>query len=308
MLASLTRPPIARTYAGVFYFTLMTTKDFKEVLNRLVGTSNVLSNNVLFIDFCGGSHGKAQFLSQLFYWQSRATRKDGFFFKTYEDWHKEIRLPKHSISRYANSFKESGFLKTKTLKANGFPTVHYQLDTDRLIALLVAFCNDGLEQFATNDSDNLQQSTDSDNLQQSTNIDYHTIQTENTKQTPNGEHPFSKIAGLEQRIGSKQYALLEKLSPENIEALRLMWHDGRAGMLFDWLEYKRTQKPYRTVAGITATVNTLKDYTPNEIREALQTSIRNEYAGLFPKKEQQPKAKKETTIFNLPGQQRRRID
>lgn len=277
------------------------------MLNRLVGTSNVLSNNVLFIDFCDGSHGKAQFLSQLFYWQSRTTRKDGFFFKTYNEWHKEIRLPKHSVSRYANSFKESGFLKTKTLKANGFPTVHYQLDSDKLIALLVTFCNQGLEQIATNDSDNLQHSTDSDNLQHSTNREYQRTQTENTEQPPNGEHPFSKIPGLDERIGQKQYELLRKISPENLEAMRGMFHDGRVEMLWRWLEHKKTKGAYKAVNGITETVNMLKEYTPDELRVSLSEAIIGNYAGWFPKKEQQPKP--EAPIRTLPlGQRRRTID
>lgn len=268
----------------------MTTKDFKEVLSRLVGTSNVLSNNVLFIDFCEGSHGKAQFLSQLFYWQTRTTRKDGFFFKTYDEWYKEIRLPKHSVARYANSFKKSGFLKTKTQKANGFPTVHYQLDVEKLIALLVAFCNNGLEQIATIDSDNLQLSKDSDNLQLSTNIEYHRIQTKNTKQTPNGEKDlFSKVIGLKEKIGEQHYKLINQLCSSDIKAyetLRGLFLDGRFELFTDWLEYKKARRNehYKTTKGLKAVVNMFSNYTPLEMKEAVERALVANSQGLFPKR------------------------
>lgn len=132
-------------------------------------------------------HSKAQFLSQLFYWQGKTKSKDGFFYKTYKDWHDEIRVPKHSISRYAAEFEKAGLLTTKVAKVNGAPTLHYKLNTDKLTDLLVAFCNDGKLQIVTLESDNLQLSEESDNLQPSINRDYHRLQTDIYE--PNGSPP-----------------------------------------------------------------------------------------------------------------------
>jgi uncharacterized phage protein (TIGR02220 family) len=201
----------------------MTIKDFKAVLSRLIGNANVLSNNVLFIDYCGGNHSKAQFMSQLFYWQSKVTRKDGYFFKTYEEWNNEIRVPKHSLLRYSKEFKELGLLETKTKKANGFPTVHYKLDVDLLVESLVTFCNNGSSQFATNDSDNLQLTKDSDNLQLTSNRDYQRLQTDIVGQDPTSPIPFSEIINyLNEKIGTN-YKASTKATKTKINA---RWQEG----------------------------------------------------------------------------------
>lgn len=119
-------------------------KQIKTILSRLIGNENVLSNNVLFIDFTG-SHEKAQLLSQMYYWSSRTKRKDGFFCKSYQEWFNEIRLKEHSVRRYVKQFKELGFLETKVCKFNGIPKLHYKINQDKLIEKLLTFC----------DSDNL---------------------------------------------------------------------------------------------------------------------------------------------------------
>lgn len=114
-------------------------KGIKKLLGHLIGSDNILSNNILFIDFTG-SHEKGQFLSQLYYWSSRTKRKDGFFAKTYDEWYSEIRIKKHSLRRYAKEFKEQGFLEIEFWKFNGVPTLHYRLNTDKLNEALITFC------------------------------------------------------------------------------------------------------------------------------------------------------------------------
>lgn len=106
----------------------------KELLSRLIGQQNTLTVNVLFIDFTG-SHQKALFLSQLFYWCS----KKEWIAKTREEWFNEIRISEISIRRFTKEFEEKGFLKTKVKKFNGNPTKHYSLDFDVLIEQLTQF-------------------------------------------------------------------------------------------------------------------------------------------------------------------------
>ena len=152
----------------------------KKILSKLVGNANILSNNVLLIDFTG-SHEKGQFLSQLFYWSSRTKMEDGFFAKSYTDWFEEVRIKEHSIRRFAKEFKEAGWLETKVKKFKNVPTLHYKLDQDKLISALVTFCDhDNLRPShgARVEPDNLQGSREPDNLQGSINIDLHRLQTE----------------------------------------------------------------------------------------------------------------------------------
>lgn len=152
----------------------------KGLLSRLIGNKNILSNNVLFIDYVGGNHSKAQFLSQLFYWTGKSKRNDGFFAKTYEEWYEEIRVKQKSIQRYSAEFQAKGFLETKVLKFNGYPTVHYKLDMDNLTNSLWSFCQNPSGQFDQNDMDTVTNSKDMDNLTRNSNRDYHKLRTETT--------------------------------------------------------------------------------------------------------------------------------
>ena len=113
--------------------------NIKNILSRLIGSENVLSNNILFIDFTG-SHEKAQFLSQLFYWSSRTKNPDGWFAKKYSEWFSEIRIKEHSLRRFTKEFVNQGFIETKFKKWNNVPTLHYKLDQDLLIQALSDFC------------------------------------------------------------------------------------------------------------------------------------------------------------------------
>jgi len=143
--------------------------DLKVVLDRLVGNANIISNNVLFIDFTG-SHEKAQLLTQMWYWAGRTKDKDGWFYKTYKEWHEETRIPEHSVRRFVKVFCDQGFLFVKFKKVGKAPVLHYRLDKDILIGLLVTFCQaDTVRPLhgATLDPDNLQPSIEANNLQPS---------------------------------------------------------------------------------------------------------------------------------------------
>jgi uncharacterized phage protein (TIGR02220 family) len=160
--------------------------DLKAILDRLIGSGNTLSNNILFIDFTG-SHEKAQLLSQMWYWAGKTKDKGGWFYKSYAEWHEEIRVPEHSVRRYVKLFCSHGFLETKFKKVNGTPTIHYRLDKDLLIQKLAAFCEgDNLRplQIVSLEGDKLLASMEGDNLLASINRDYHRLQTEKAEPAP----------------------------------------------------------------------------------------------------------------------------
>lgn len=154
--------------------------EIRDLLDRLIGTRNTLSNNILFIDFTG-SHEKAQLLSQMWYWSSRTKIPGGWFCKTYEDWFDEIRIKEHSVRRYVKEFIKSKFLETTFKKFGGVPKLHYRLDRDALIEQLLKFCEaDNLQpsQIASVEADNLQP-FEADNVIASINIDLeHRIKTD----------------------------------------------------------------------------------------------------------------------------------
>lgn len=132
--------------------------NLKLILTELVGSSNMLSTNILFIDFTG-SHEKAQFLSQIIYWSGRTQMENGWFAKSHDEWHDEIRIKKDSIRRYSKDFEELGFLEMKFEKFAGRPCTHYRLKFDKFLDHLVAFCDSRVSQSATVDGSKLPLST-----------------------------------------------------------------------------------------------------------------------------------------------------
>lgn len=197
--------------------------DLKVVLDQLIGNDNVLSNNILFIDFTG-SHEKAQLLSQMWYWSGKTKDKHGWFFKTYQEWFDEIRVPEHSVRRFVEAFKKAGFVATCFKKVAGRPVIHYRLDKDVLIQKLVTFCegNNLLGSHSvTIEPDNLQPSKEGDNLQPS-------IYTETTSRELNTESDTPPQFHV-------QIHSLETLPTESIDS---------AGAAFDWMQVAKDMEAY----------------------------------------------------------------
>lgn len=117
--------------------------NIKLILSKLIGNDNILSNNILFIDFMG-SHEKGQFLSQIIYWSSRTNFDNGWFAKSYDEWFNEIRIKKDSLRRYTKELIEMGLIETKFHKFAGRPCKYYRLNYDNFIDQLVKFAEDGV--------------------------------------------------------------------------------------------------------------------------------------------------------------------
>jgi DnaD/phage-associated family protein len=116
--------------------------DFKQqvydIISQFSGQNNVITVNIAYVAFTGDIE-TALFLSQVIYWTDRTTRKDGFFYKTDEEWREEIRLSRYAIRKARKKLEEMGILETKVKKANGNPTVHYRLDRQRFVESFISF-------------------------------------------------------------------------------------------------------------------------------------------------------------------------
>lgn len=74
------------------------------------------------------------FLSQIWYWSSRTKDKDGWFYKTQEDWEKELGLSSTEQKRIREILKKLGILEEQL---KGLPRkVHFRLNKNRLHDLL----------------------------------------------------------------------------------------------------------------------------------------------------------------------------
>lgn len=131
--------------------------DFKQqvydIISQFSGQNNVIIVNIAFVDFTGDIE-TALLLSQIIYWTDRATRKDGFFYKTDEEWQNELRLSKYAIRKARKKLEEMGILETKVKKANGNPTVHYRLDKQRFVESFISFLRNRKNEIANSKEPN----------------------------------------------------------------------------------------------------------------------------------------------------------
>lgn len=111
-------------------------QDFKgealSIISQFSGQANVISIPRMFIRLLDGDMVTAVFLSQCLYWQDRVVRKDGFFYKSMDEWDDEIALTEYKVRKATKKLSDSlGILETKLKKAEGRPIVHYRVNKDR---------------------------------------------------------------------------------------------------------------------------------------------------------------------------------
>jgi len=75
---------------------------------------------------------EAVFLSQSIFWSDKSKRTDGYFYKSDNDWKKELCLTRHKLERMRNIFISLGYIEIKLIKAHGAPTNHYRVNMDKI--------------------------------------------------------------------------------------------------------------------------------------------------------------------------------
>lgn len=97
-----------------------------------------------YIEFCNGDHLAALLLSQILYWSDRTEDPDGWFAKSYDEWHKELAMTQYQVNRalYGDkrTKKNNGGLsvfgvETKVARSTyhkGAATLHYRVNTQKL--------------------------------------------------------------------------------------------------------------------------------------------------------------------------------
>jgi uncharacterized phage protein (TIGR02220 family) len=191
--------------------------DFKQevfsIISQFTGQNNVITVNVTLVDFVGDLE-TGLFLSQVIYWSDRGTRKDGFFYKTDDEWHQEIMLSKYSVRKARKKLEEMGLLETKVKKANGNPTLHYRFSQNRFSEMFISFLRNRKNEIANTKEGSCENE-----------ISLTEITTETTSETNNNKDnvPFSEIIDyLNQKTGSQYRASSRKTK----EAINARWNEG----------------------------------------------------------------------------------
>ncbi len=106
-------------------------------ISSIIGQNNNIPISTELVRLTG-DYNTAALLTQLIYWQGKQKDLDGWIYKTYEQWEKEIALSKFQTSRSVKTLIRMGILETKVARVKigeqyGDKAVHYRLLQDKLI-------------------------------------------------------------------------------------------------------------------------------------------------------------------------------
>lgn len=197
-----------------------------QILKQISGQENTLTIPKVYFELTGNLT-QALVLNQIVFWCGKTTRKDGYFYKTYKEWQEETALSERQV-RYATEKLEAFGVKTKLVKANGAPTIHYYVDLDKLLEFILTKCQNGFLQSVRMESDKVSGTLDSDKvseslteeLQKNTTEDIkHNMSGSSVKNEDDGEKiPYKKIIDyLNEKTGSN-YSFKARTNRELIKA------------------------------------------------------------------------------------------
>lgn len=95
-------------------------------LREGTGHGSRISCERVYIEAMNGDLYGGLFVSQLVFWSGKAKR-DGWFYRSYDEWAKEDYLNEYQVRKLAKRCVEAGWLETRVMKAKGAPTVHYRI-------------------------------------------------------------------------------------------------------------------------------------------------------------------------------------
>jgi hypothetical protein len=104
------------------------------LLKEATGYGNTFTAIRLFQEITG-SIPLALLLNQLLYWSERTTRRDGSVFKSSTDWEKEMGVTGYAVRQ----FKKLPFIETTVQRANTYPTTHYRIHGEMLLAMVAQY-------------------------------------------------------------------------------------------------------------------------------------------------------------------------
>lgn len=109
----------------------MNQADFFKILSKITGQGKIIPIPIELIKALEGDYHTAAMLTQLIYWSDKT--KNEWIYKSYKEWKEEIALSEHKVREAKKKLEELGIIETKLKKANGSPTLHYRVNTEKLL-------------------------------------------------------------------------------------------------------------------------------------------------------------------------------
>lgn len=106
------------------------------IIKQFYGNANVLTIPHILIKKFNGHYPSAVFLSQLVYWSDKGKSDDGYIYKSYKDWAKELCISTDTAKAIKKRLEDMGLIETKIKKINGAPTLHYKINEQAFVEFI----------------------------------------------------------------------------------------------------------------------------------------------------------------------------
>ena len=114
-------------------------KDVFALLVAFSGQGNVLSIQKEYLVLCDYDYEAAVFLSQIIYWSDKSYLEDGWIYKTYAEWEKELFIKERKLRRLKDYLVAKGYIEMKLLQRNGTPVCHWRVTVKVIDSLLMLY-------------------------------------------------------------------------------------------------------------------------------------------------------------------------
>lgn len=136
----------------------MNNRDYiSSIITQFSGQNNIIPIPTIYIRITE-DYPSAALLNQMIYWSDRTSRKNGYFYKSYNEWYEELHLTEYQVRRATKKLKSFGFVDTALKKANGAPTLHYKVDTKEVSEWILKKLQNGNLRNSRMDSEETQES------------------------------------------------------------------------------------------------------------------------------------------------------
>jgi DNA-binding transcriptional regulator GbsR (MarR family) len=130
--------------------TTLTLKVIKTMSKEIFGQANVISVPRALVSLTG-DHVSAILLNQIIYWSERSEKRNGWFYKTADEWREELAISYSQIERALDKKLRKLGVETCVRKVGSSPKTHYRINHDTFGPLFLSF----LENRETRKSENL---------------------------------------------------------------------------------------------------------------------------------------------------------
>lgn len=121
-------------------------KDVFALLVAFSGQGNVVSIQKEYLVLCDYDYEAAVFLSQIIYWSDKSYLENGWIYKTYAEWEKELFIKERKLRRLKDYLVAKGYIEMKILHRNGIPVCHWRVTVKVIDSLLMLYTGKNQEE------------------------------------------------------------------------------------------------------------------------------------------------------------------